>query len=188
MFDIEVGGVTKSVKWEFGKAPPDELSTIAVFDCHCARVYLTAEQDIAYLPYGLDVVENLANKVLPELSHRLESEIAGISVDAQPFAHLLGETEVGRLVATLSEKSTPGMIKGLATLTELEATLSAELDRWADERRPRMLRERPPGYFAAVALHCRMRPSRFRLLPSSGACAIAFCANAIACLLFPDIA
>ena len=94
-FDIDVGGATKSVKWESGKLSPDELSTIAGFDCHCARAYLTAEQDIAYLPYGLDVVENLANKVLPELARGLELEIAGVSVDRQPLAHLLGETAVG---------------------------------------------------------------------------------------------
>ena len=57
------------------------------------------------------MVENLANKVLPELTRRLELEIAGVSVDRQPLAHLLGETEVGRLIAGLNEKSDPAKIK-----------------------------------------------------------------------------
>ena len=128
IFDVEVNGEMRSLDWEYGNQSPDELSTIAVFDSHCARAYLTSEQDIAYLPYGLDVVENLANKVIPELARRLESEIAGVSVDQRPFSHLIGETEVGRLISGLSEKADPVKIKTLATLTEQETNRAAELD------------------------------------------------------------
>lgn len=127
-FDIDISGTPKSVKWTAGTPSPDELATIAVFDCHCARVYLTAEQDVAFLPYGLDVVENLANKVLPELSRRLNCEIAGINVDRQPFDHLLGDTEVGRLILALSEKSDVTKIKALGNLSEQEIKRIAELD------------------------------------------------------------
>jgi energy-coupling factor transporter ATP-binding protein EcfA2 len=136
-FDIEISGTPKPVKWTAGTVSPDELSTIAVFDCHCARAYLTAEQDVAYLPYGLDVVENLANKVLPELSRRLDYEISGINVDRQPFDHLLGETEVGRLISVLNEKTDPAKIKALATLSELETKRVAELDHALAEADPR---------------------------------------------------
>jgi energy-coupling factor transporter ATP-binding protein EcfA2 len=136
-FDIEISGTPKQVKWTAGTVSPDELSTIAVFDCHCARAYLTAEQDVAYLPYGLDVVENLANKVLPELSRRLDHEISGINVDRQPFDHLLGETEVGRLISTLNEKTDPAKIKALGTLSELETKRVAELDQALAEPDPR---------------------------------------------------
>jgi len=136
-FDIEIDGTPKQVKWTAAAASPDELSTIAVFDCHCARTYLTAEQDVAYLPYGLDVVENLANKVLPELNRRLDIEIAGINVDRQTFAHLLGETEVGRLLAVLNEKSDPVKVKALGTLSELETKRIAELDFALAESDPR---------------------------------------------------
>lgn len=135
--DIDVGSTAKSVKWESGKLSPDELSTIAVFDSHCARAYLTAEQDIAYLPYGLDVVENLANKVLPELTRRLELELFGVSVDRQPFAHLLGETGVGRLIAGLSDKSDPAKIRLLATLSEQETKRAVELDHALSETDPK---------------------------------------------------
>ena len=127
-FDIEVNGSQKTVKWTAGAISPEELSTIAVFDCHCARAYLTAEQDVAYLPYGLNIVENLANKVLPDLTRRLELEIAAINVDPQPFAHLRGETEVGRLISGLSDKTDPAKIKALGQLTEQKTERLAELD------------------------------------------------------------
>jgi hypothetical protein len=80
-----------------------------------------------YLPYGLDVVENLANKVLPELTRRLDLEITSVSVDRQPFAHLVGDTEVGRLIAGLSERTDPEKIRTLATLSESETKRIAEI-------------------------------------------------------------
>lgn len=135
-FDVEIGTVARSLKWEYGEQSPDELSTIAVFDSHCARAYLTAEQDIAYLPYGLDVVENLANKVLPELTRRLTVEIEGANVDRQPFDHLLGDTKVGRMIADLSAKTDPTVVTELATLSETEANRLATLERALSEADP----------------------------------------------------
>jgi energy-coupling factor transporter ATP-binding protein EcfA2 len=136
-FDIEIDGTPKEAKWTASTSSPDELSAIAVFDCHCARTYLTAEQDVAYLPYGLDVVENLANKVLPELSRRLDMEIASIDVDRQPFAHLLGETEVGRLLKALNENTDPQKLKELGTLSGEESNRIKELDLALAEPDPR---------------------------------------------------
>jgi energy-coupling factor transporter ATP-binding protein EcfA2 len=120
-FEIEKSGLSDLVRWQEGVAPPDELSEIAVFDSRCARLYLTQEQDVAYLPYGLDIVEALAKQVLPELERRLELEIGTIPVDAKPFDHLLGDTVVGRLIAGLSTKSTTEEIDALATLSEDES-------------------------------------------------------------------
>lgn len=137
IFDIEMGGTSKPVNWAFNSNSPDELAAISVFDSHCARAYLTTEQDVAFLPYGLDVVENLANKVLPELTRRLNEEISTISVDRQPFQHLVGETEVGRLIATLSEKTTPAKVKALGELSEIETTLIKELDAALAESDPK---------------------------------------------------
>lgn len=136
-FDIEVGGTTKPVKWISGTIAPDELSNIAVFDCHCARVYVTSEQDVAYLPYGLDVVENLANDVFPELSRRLDIEMENIDVDRQPFNHLLGETEVGRLISQLSEKTDSDKLKDLSKLSDEEERRIAELNVALSEADPR---------------------------------------------------
>ena len=81
-FDIEVEGCSKSLVWKRDVEPPEELSTIAVFDTRCARAYLDTEQEVAYLPYGLDIVENLGQHVLPNLSERIDAEIAGVNTDS----------------------------------------------------------------------------------------------------------
>ncbi len=128
VLDLEMNGSAKSVQWSSKDDPPEELASIAVFDCHCARVYLTSEQEVAYLPYGLDTVEALANMVLPELSGRLEQELVGINTDSAHLTHLQGDTEVGRLMAGLNHKTTPENVNTLATLADEELKRIEELD------------------------------------------------------------
>lgn len=127
-FDVKINGGSEEIEWSRDAKPPDRLSTISVFDSKCARSYITSEQDVAYLPYGLDIVENLANQVLPKLSEQLEAEIGGIDVDKLPFEHLLSETEVGKVIANLSAGSDANQISSLGILSEDEVNRITELD------------------------------------------------------------
>lgn len=136
IFDIKVDGTREELEWSRDAKPPDRLSTVSVFDSKCARSYITAEQDVAYLPYGLDIVENLANKVLPKISEKLEAEINGIDVSKLPFDHLLGETDVGGLISSLSVKSDANAIKTLGTLTEDDTKRIVDLEKALKEVNP----------------------------------------------------
>jgi len=135
-FDVKVMGVSHEFCWARDTTSPDQLSSISVFDSKCARSYITAEQDVAYLPYGLDIIESLANRVLPKLSEMLESEINGIDVSRLPFDHLLGDTEVGRIIANLSIKSNAETITSLGTITEGDVKRIAELENALKEGNP----------------------------------------------------
>jgi energy-coupling factor transporter ATP-binding protein EcfA2 len=128
-FDIKVMGTSQEVEWAREATSPDCLSSISVFDSKCARSYITAEQDVAYLPYGLDIIESLANQVLPKLSEMLKSEIGGIDVSKLPFEHLLGMAEVGRVIENLSVTSDANAITSLGTLTKDETTRIAEIEK-----------------------------------------------------------
>ena len=135
-FDVKVGGALEEIGWSYDATPPYRLSTISVFDSKCARSYITTEQDVAYLPYGLDIVENLANQILPRLSEMLDNEIDSVDVDMLPFEHLFGETEVGKLIKDLSDKSDADAISYLGTLTEGDNKRIAELDAALKEADP----------------------------------------------------
>lgn len=135
-FDIEVGGIARSLIWTRGSDPPDELSTIAVFDGRCARAYLDDEQDVAYLPYGLDIIESLAKSVLPSLLKRLEAEIDGIDTDTRAFTDLLGDTAVGRLVKALSARTDSEAVAALGTLSAEEKKRLLDLDKTLSEQDP----------------------------------------------------
>jgi energy-coupling factor transporter ATP-binding protein EcfA2 len=135
-FDIKVAGGSEEVIWLHDSTSPDRLSKISVFDSRCARSYVTDEKDVAYLPYGLDIVENLAGQVLPKLTELLDAEIAAINVDKLPFEHLLGDTEVGRLIDSLSFDSDPLAIASLGALSEAEANRVNDLDKTLKEADP----------------------------------------------------
>lgn len=119
-FKIEQNGSTKIIDWQRDSTSDELLSSISVFDSRCARSYLTAEQDVAYLPYGLDIVENMARDVIPELESRLSAEISAIDTNIYVFNHLTGETKVGALISKLSVRTNPKTIEALATLSAEE--------------------------------------------------------------------
>jgi len=119
-FKIEKDGNTHKIEWEQDCVPDMLLSSISVFDSRCARSYLTAEQDVAYLPYGLDIVENMARSVIPELERRLSADISAIDTNIYVFNHLAGETKVGALISKLSARTNPKTVEALGTLSQEE--------------------------------------------------------------------
>ncbi|MCK4788815.1 MAG: AAA family ATPase [Desulfobacteraceae bacterium] len=149
-FDIEIGATSKSIKWRRGAPSPDDLSTIAVFDVHCARAYLK-EGEAAYLPYGMDIVVNLAEKVIPELKRRLDKEIGGINVDVTPFDHLCGETAVGKLISGLGPQTNITEINSLATLSKAEISRIIEFKAVLSEADPK-----------AKAQECKLSAGRIK--------------------------
>lgn len=137
IFDIELEGKSSVVKWLKNQTAPTELSTIAVFDTHCARAYLDQQQEIAYLPFGLDVVENLAQIVLPKVADKLNNEIDNTLTDKTAFNNLMGNTQVGALVNSLSEKTSLEEVESLALISEIEKNRLEELRKTLSENDPK---------------------------------------------------
>ena len=135
-FEITLNGVATDVLWTQGKAAPPELSSFAIFDSRCARAYLDSEDDFSYVPYGLDVFEALA-KVCKQLKTALDTEYAQSAADLSAFVPLQGDTPVGKLIASLSAKTTPAQIDALATLTPEELALHPALDKSLKESNPK---------------------------------------------------
>lgn len=135
-FEIEVNGVAQDVHWVHGKAAPAELSSLAIFDSRCARAYLDSEDDFSYVPYGLDVFEGLA-KVCKQLKSKIDTEHAQSAVDLTAFVPLQGDTAVGKLIASLSYKTTKAQIDALATVTPEELAQHVNLDKSLKENNPK---------------------------------------------------
>ncbi|KER64049.1 AAA family ATPase [Aeromonas hydrophila] len=156
-FDIAIDGTVKEVTWYQGKEAPPELSSFAIFDAHCARAYLDREDDFSYMPYGLEVFEALA-KVCQQLRTSVETEQKQSAVDLAAFAHLQGETAVGKLIAELSAKTNTAYIEALATLKPEELELRDTLEKSLKENNPKekagllRLRARRVGAIAKNAL------------------------------------
>jgi len=135
-FEIAMDGAVKDVHWKQGKSAPPELSSLAVFDSRCARAYLDSEDDFSYVPYGLDVFEGLA-KACKQLKVSIDTEHAQSAPDLTAFAPLHGDTLVGKLIASLSAKTTNAQIDALATLTPEELAQYAILGKSLKENNPK---------------------------------------------------
>jgi hypothetical protein len=59
IFEIEENGVLRDEKWIEGNETPKCLGRFAVFDSKCARVYISAENELGFLPYGFDIVKGV---------------------------------------------------------------------------------------------------------------------------------
>lgn len=95
--EFGAGGVHSSVRWSFGKSPPEALGSVSVYDRECASVYVTEENEVAYRPFGLDLLDALA-RVMDQVRSELERRKLGLlRTLADPPPELLGSpTLAGR--------------------------------------------------------------------------------------------
>src|SRR5450759_5355143 len=118
-FGWRAGDTSQSADWTDGAATPALLSKIAVFDSHCARVFVDDQAEVSYIPYGMDVLRDLA--VGQQAAQRLlEAELAGAKIDRRKLAALEGDTVVGRMIAGLRPTTDPLLVKKLAELSDDE--------------------------------------------------------------------
>lgn len=115
---------------------PEVLSAFAVFDSRCARSYLDSEGDYAYVPYGLDILEGLAD-ICKKLKVKIDAEYTQSIVDDTAYRDLVEETKVGKLVSALSAITKPEQVITLATITEEEKARHTELDKSHKEGNPK---------------------------------------------------
>lgn len=133
-FGATVNGVDSTHVWtdSLTGGGPDVLSAVAVFDSRCARSYIDEESDVAFMPFGLDVLEALAQHAMPTVKRRLDGELATVVCDASEFYDLQGATSVGVIVSQLqtvnSSAALEEIVKSAAALAELKV---ADSDRIA---------------------------------------------------------
>lgn len=121
-FEITVNGAAKELPWEDRKPAPQELSSLAIFDSRCARAYLDEENDFSYVPYGLDILEGLAD-VCRQFDSRIKTELAQNTVDRTVFSELAAtQTAAGKLVAGLNAKTNAVEVEKLSVLSPDETT------------------------------------------------------------------
>lgn len=155
VFEINVNGNSQDVPWIYGSPAPQELSFISVFDSYCARAFLDNEDDFSYIPYGLDIFEGLAS-LCRKLKTKIDTEITQQPINLGAFAHLNGDTQVGKLIATLSAKTSNGQIEALATITTEEIAQHTELNKSLRENNPK-----------DMAKQLRLRASRIKTIATN---------------------
>jgi energy-coupling factor transporter ATP-binding protein EcfA2 len=98
--DYHIGEEVKSCAWVEGQQSDTELSNVSVFDSDCAAVHVTAENDLAFTPAGLDVLPKLGQlfrTLRDRLNVRKQAAEAARSAVFNDVQHYTGTQVANRL-------------------------------------------------------------------------------------------
>lgn len=126
--DFAINGQNKRAEWTLGQPSDPVLSAVSVFDSRTANVHVDQTNDVAYTPLPLKILAALA-QASQEIKSRLTAEITAIqkqTPEAIKKPVCQAGTDVGKLIAGLSDMTEPETVESLATLTEAD---SAHLDK-----------------------------------------------------------
>jgi hypothetical protein len=119
--DFAVNNQNASSAWVFGRPADPALSAVSVFDSRTASVHVDDVNDVAYTPFPLQILGQLA-KLCQDLRDKLNAEIKQIEVQTPQAVRkppCRPDSEVGRLLTRLG-RCTPVEVQKLAKLTAAE--------------------------------------------------------------------
>jgi len=117
--DIAYGGASETITRTVNTPPEPKLRTISIFDSRCGSLYLTTENDVAYVPHDLVILQRLAvnqdrlKAVLQERAKTLKSQLPN-------FAEFVEDTSIKQKLRDLSAQSKPEEFTKLSVLSEEE--------------------------------------------------------------------
>jgi energy-coupling factor transporter ATP-binding protein EcfA2 len=156
LFDTSAGGQDRTERWVDKQPAPDSLASIAVFDAEAARFYVDEDNDVVYIPYGLDVFDKLGD-LCTSLRAQLEVELStSLGELPKDLTALEPKTSVGRLIQSLTYKTDVAEVENLAKLTQ------SELERL--ERLRRLITQIEANQPEVMAAQCRRFRSRIEKL------------------------
>jgi len=103
---LKEDGDTGDVTWEDARVDSTILKAIDVFDSLSANHYIDGQDEIAFIPSGLSVVERLAN-ACKEVEHAMGMEKEDLRKESYDYSFMFDdiETEVSKFLRGLNEKS-----------------------------------------------------------------------------------
>ena len=126
MIELSVDAEEVAVQWRAGNPPSDILSEIAVFDSHCARVFIDEANEAVYLPYGLDVFGKLA-ALSKSLKDKIAARMALIPQRPVFIDEFTKTTSAGVFVSALTATTDIARLETLARLDDTEVRRLQEL-------------------------------------------------------------
>jgi hypothetical protein len=120
--EYAISGQHRTCTWRQGQVPDTALLAVSVFDGSPANVHVDETNDVAYTPFPLRLLGELAG-LCKSVKDKLSSEITQIktqtprSISVPPC---VPSTAVGKLMARLTANTSPAAVEALATLTQPE--------------------------------------------------------------------
>ena len=118
VIEFRIDGHKRKHDWTTDQPGDSLLSSISVFDSHTANVHVDELNNIAYTPFPMRVLEQLA-EVCKQVKKHINVEMSELADQtpetiSQPKCH--DETEVGKLITGLRSTTKEHDVRVLATL------------------------------------------------------------------------
>lgn len=110
------------VPWEEGDKPLQELALARVFDSRAATIFLKEEDEIAFLPMNLDLLQSLG-ELCQEFQEGLDSEKSKMELDIERLLQAIPDVGTARTICLGIESS----------LTDIELEAETKWDPAVDE-------------------------------------------------------
>lgn len=112
-------GQNQSTEWIKDQTMERLLSSVSVFDSSTANIHVDATNDVAYVPFPMALLSNLA-EACKSIKSALQSEIDALTAQTPntlKTPKCQPGTAVGKAIATLKATTNPQTIETLATLS-----------------------------------------------------------------------
>lgn len=127
--DFAAGGQNDNETWVAGQTSSPLLSAVSVFDARTASVHVDATNDVAYIPFPIELLERLVH-ACRAVKGRLDGEINALE-NQTPSALMVpdcdAESTVGVLIAGLNAATRKEKVQALAALSDTEVARLEEL-------------------------------------------------------------
>jgi energy-coupling factor transporter ATP-binding protein EcfA2 len=126
VIELSVDDDQLALRWKAGSPASAVLSEIAVFDSHCARVFVDNANEVVYIPYGLDVFSRLGT-LFVKLKARITAETKAIAPTYLNAVDYGMATVVGRFVRNINAQTAEEQVDAFGLLDPLQLERLAQL-------------------------------------------------------------
>ena len=112
--------------------PEPRLRSISIFDSKCGSLYLTAENDVAYVPHDLVIIQRLAANQ-DRMKTVLQDKVKLLKAQLPSFPEFVDDTSIKQKLRDLSAQSKPDDFSKLAAVTDEDVKELAKLEKQLQE-------------------------------------------------------
>ena len=128
--DYLVNGSAQSTRWEHHEVTNRALSAVSVFDSATANIHINEANDVAYMPFPMELLSKLGQNACPSLKSRLNAEIKILENETPATIKnpkCRPATSVGKLISALNGNIDKDTVEQLSVLSEDEAASLEQL-------------------------------------------------------------
>lgn len=138
--DYSKGGIPASFTWSPG-ACSEDLQAVSFFDSKCAPVYVTRENAVAFAPWGLGLLKNLAD-VCDQVKSVVQERVKQYPDIAIPMDRAFADTASALWLGNLKGNEKPDKVDAMVAFSKQQVERLNELHTMLTEKDPAKIAKR----------------------------------------------